>query len=127
MSRDLIDHAHRLIRATETYEVVWPRAVALLTRQALEEALADLWRYPYPGMEDASWSTQLACLDEVLDDDTLVGEIRMAWVWLSRACHHHHYELDPTAAELDRWIRQTERLVTVVAGGTDESRRDLPG
>ena len=114
MSKDLIDHAHGLIEATETLEGVWPRAVALLTRQALEEALANLWKYRYPGMEEASWSTQLACLDQVLDDDTLVADVRMAWAWLSRACHHHHYELDPTAAELDRWIQQTERFVSEV-------------
>ena len=115
MSRDLIDHAQELLEAQETLKGVWPRAVALLTRQALEEALANLWKHTYPAMVNARWSTQLACLQEVVRDDSLVADVRAAWASLSRACHHHHYELDPTAAELDRWIRQTERLVSEVS------------
>lgn len=115
MSKDLIDHAHELIGTPESLSGVWTRAVAFLTRQALEEALAGIWKSTYPRMEDARWSTQLACLDEVVSDPSLVADVRAAWASLSRACHHHHYELDPTAAELDRWIRQTERFATVVA------------
>ena len=115
MSQDLVNHAHELIGAPGTLKGVWPRAVAFVTRQALEEALAGIWKYTYPGMEDARWSTQLACLDVVVSDPSLVADIRAAWASLSRACHHHHYELEPTAAELDRWIRQTERFLAVAA------------
>ena len=118
MSEDLIDHARELIGAPEALKGLWPRAVAFLTRQALEEVLTGLWQYTYPGMEEASWSTQLACLDEVLPDQSLVAGVRTAWVSLSRACHHSHYELDPTAAELDGWIKQTERLVAVAASAS---------
>ena len=114
MSQDLVNRARRIISAPEGLTGVWPKAAALLARQALEEALANLWESTYPGMGEASWSTQLACLPEVVSDPSLVADARAAWVSLSRACHHHHYELDPTAAELERWIRQTERLVTVV-------------
>lgn len=116
MSQDLLDRARALIGAQEGLTGVWPKAVAFLTRQALEEALADIWNAHYPGMANARWSTQLACLNEILSDSSLMADVRAAWASLSRACHHHHYELDPTAAELDRWIRQTERLVAVVDG-----------
>ena len=115
MSRDLIDCARDLIEAPEALTGVWPRAVAFVTRQALEETLSEIWKHTYPGMADANWSTQLACLGEILSDPSLVADVRAAWASLSRACHHHHYELDPTAAELDRWIRQTERLVSEVS------------
>lgn len=113
MSQDLVDHARELINTPEGLSGVWPTAAAFLTRQALEEALANLWRFTHPGMEEASWSTQLACLPEVLPDHSLVLDVRSAWASLSRACHHHHYELDPTHAELERWMGQTERLITV--------------
>ena len=116
MSKDLIDHARKLIGAPEALSGVWPRAVAFLTRQALEEVLAGLWKHTYPGMDEASWSTQLACLGEVLSDPSLVADVRAAWASLSRACHHHHYELDPTSAELERWMRQTERFMTKALG-----------
>ena len=116
MSKDLVDHARELIGAPEVLSGIWPRAVAFLTRQALEEALADLWEHIYPGMEEANWSTQLACLGEVLSDPSVIADVRSAWASLSRACHHHHYELEPTAAELERWIRQTEQCMMMSRG-----------
>lgn len=118
MNRDLIDRARELITTQEGLSGVWPRAAALLTRQALEEALANLWEFTYPGMEESSWSTQLACLTEVLADPSMIADVRVAWASLSRACHHHHYELDPTAAELEGWIQQTERFVSEVGGSS---------
>ncbi len=112
MSRDLIAHARRLLDPSVPSHRYWPRAVALLTRQALEEALSDLWRNSrYPDMAKAGWSSQLSCLSEILSERNRVDDARMAWASLSRACHHHHYELDPTVAELNRWIEQTERLI----------------
>ena len=110
MTKLMLGHARRLIEGPEGPRGVWPRAAALLSRQALEEAMDQLWACTFPGMESASRATQLACLDQVLTDRTLVADIRTAWSSLSRACHHH-YELAPTAAELERCIRQTERLV----------------
>ena len=114
MSQYLVDRAREVVGTPQRWSGVWPRAAALLTRQALEEALAKLWESTYPGMEESSWSTQLACLPEVLSDPSLIAEVRSSWASLSRACHHHHYELGPTAAELERWIQQTERFVTKV-------------
>ena len=111
MSEELLHTARRLIEEPDSPEGVWPRAAALLARQALEGALDRLWADTLPGMEQATRFTQLACLGQVLNDRTLVTEVRSAWSSLSRACHHYQYELGPTAAELQRWIRQAERLV----------------
>ena len=110
MSEELLHTARRLIEEPEGPEGVWPRAAALLARQVLEGALDRLWAHTLPGMEQANRFTQLACLGQILRDGVLVTDVRSAWSSLSRACHHHHYELGPTAAELQRWIRQTERL-----------------
>lgn len=112
MTDDLLGHARSLIeRQDEGSAGVWPRAAALLTRQVLEEALDRLWMTIHPGVAGASRATQLTCLGLMITDAGLVADVRSAWASLSRACHHHHYELGPTAAELERWILQTARLV----------------
>lgn len=90
---------------------VWPRAAAFLARQALEDALDRTWRRLLPGMDRASRASQLACLAFASPDPELAWAVRSAWHWLSRACHHHQYELAPTAPELDHWISQVEMLV----------------
>jgi hypothetical protein len=40
---------------------------------------------------------------------------RRAWTALSRAGHHHAYELSPTAAELGTWLESVDVLVRFVA------------
>ena len=93
----------------------WARAVALLTRQALEDALDDLWRARNLEMDRVSARAQLLCLAAYLKDDDLSSEVRHAWGTLSRACHHHPYELAPTAGELRLWLDVTRSLVGRVA------------
>ncbi len=103
MARQLLD------RPEEGAAGVWPRAAALLGRQALEQFLADLWRQRAPGTEQASMRAQLACLSSYLDEET-AGRVAYAWGALSDACHQHPYELAPTASELRRWLQAVERL-----------------
>lgn len=88
---------------------VWSRAAALLARQALEASLNELWHQRHPGVEEASTRCQLLCLPAYLDDE-LAGEIGHVWAALTRACHHHPYELAPTAEELERWMNTVETL-----------------
>ncbi len=97
----------------------WTRAAALLARQALEEALGDLWRRLAPGVEEAPFRAQLICLRGSVDERELAARAEYLWWALSRACHHHPYELDPTADEVAGW---TDEVATVVA-----RLRDVPG
>lgn len=90
---------------------LWPRAVALLGRQALEQGLDDLWSAVARPVKDVSRHAQLLCLGEYLPNQELVSDVRHAWHGLSHACHHHAYELPPTADELARWLDAVERLV----------------
>ena len=90
----------------------WPRAAALLARQALEQGMDDYWRAAAPRAIGASRRAQLLCLDAFLTDEELVGEVRHAWHGLSRACHHQVYELSPTAIELERWLDAVDALLT---------------
>ncbi|MEA2826779.1 MAG: hypothetical protein QOG43_1218 [Actinomycetota bacterium] len=89
----------------------WARAVALLARQSLEEALDELWRVRGVDLSAISARAQLLCLRAYLDDDKLAAEVGYTWGALSRACHHHPYELTPTTDELARWVATTRALV----------------
>ena len=98
---ELLSEAERLLttRATDL-RGTWPRAVALLTRQALEQTLDDLWRWKAPGAERASCRAQLLCLGSYIGDEALAQEVRYAWAVLSRACHHQPYEVGATVEDL---------------------------
>ena len=93
---------------------LWPRAAALLGRQALEVALARLWTLTAPGLERTSARCQLLCLGTMLGDRELAGRVSATWSGLSRACHHRVYELAPTAAELAAWLSTVDVLAARV-------------
>ena len=102
---ELLDLAHDVLEH-EDFELLgtWPRAVALLGRQSLETGLDELWDRSLPQMKTTSRWTQTACLDQFVRDAELSNGVREAWGSLSRACHHHQFELSPTASELERWL-----------------------
>ena len=83
---------------------LWPRTAAVLGRQAIEGALRDFWRRREPGLERCNNHVQLLCLVAYLGNRELAQETSAAWSALSRACHHHPYELSPTAGELRVWL-----------------------
>jgi hypothetical protein len=97
------------------YAGVWPRAAALLARQALELAMAALWaaRPQAAGLAGCSMRSQLLCLTAYLDQHTATRTAYLSAA-LSRACQHHSYELAPTAAELARWLTEAADLVTLM-------------
>jgi hypothetical protein len=98
---------------------IWPRVAALLARQALEAAMAELWasRRQAAEMSRCTMRSQLLCLTAYLDPGTAS---RAAYVFaaLSRACHYHSYELAPTAAELTGWLDQAAQIVTQLQTAT---------
>jgi hypothetical protein len=114
-SMQFLQQARALIRAPEAGHAdlggTWPRAVALLARQALEQGLDDFWSACAPRVRGASRRSQLLCLGAYLHDDGVVSGVRYAWHGLSRACHHQVYELPPTATELDRWLDAVDALL----------------
>ena len=93
----------------------WPRASALLTRQALEQALDAYWRLRQPAVAD-SYAAQpkLLCLPTYLDEP-LARRAHHAWVALSNACHIGSYDLDPTADELEGWMNAVADVIAAVA------------
>jgi hypothetical protein len=95
----------------------WPRASALLARQALEVALDEVWasRPGTRGLAQCSMRTQLLCAAAYLDPD-LAATVSWTWSGLSEACHHHGYDLAPTAAELNGWMDVAGHLIEQVGG-----------
>lgn len=91
----------------------WPRATAILTRQALEETIDTLWAGPAAGMADGTWKAKLTCLPNYLDPD-LARRARHTWYALTAACHAHPYQLAPTLAELHGWIADVEAVASTL-------------
>jgi hypothetical protein len=92
---------------------IWPRAAALLARQAIEAAMADLWasQRQAADLSGSAMRSQLLCLTAYLDRGT-ARRVAYLLAALSQACHYHPYELAPTAAELVGWLDETSQLVT---------------
>ena len=108
---ELLAEAQRLLTSrADDLRGTWPRAVALLTRQALEQTLDDLWRWKAPGTQLASRRAQLLCLGPYIGDEALAQEVRYAWAALSRACHHHPYEVGVGTEELEGLSQTATRL-----------------
>ncbi len=120
---DLLAQARTLLtRATPKTAGLWPRAAALLARQAIEAALTDLWQSKNLALTSCSTHAQLLCLREYLGDPDLAGQAAQAWGAMSRACHHHPYELAPVAGELEGWMATAERLAASrPANGTPQA------
>lgn len=118
----LVKQARKLVaNATPGTAGLWPRAAALLARQALETAMDQLWHARASGVEQLSARGQLTCLPEYLRDAPLAGEVAFTWSALSHACHHHAYEMGPTAQELEASFAVVDRLVKrlLAAAGTN--------
>ncbi len=111
-ARELLTAARDLVeRRDEDLAGLWPRAAALAARRALEEGLDALWAARAPGLERASARAQLACLPSYLQPRELADDVAYAWTVLSDACHHHPYEVGPTAQELRVRMDVVERLL----------------
>jgi hypothetical protein len=123
-SEDLLAAARGLVEHPDVGTAgVWPRAAALLARQALEQAMAGLWagQPEAAGLSGGTMRSQLLCLTAYVDQDVATRAAYLSAA-LSRACHYHPYELAPTASELTRWLNDTADLVTVLQSRADSRR-----
>ena len=88
----------------------WPRAVAILCRQALEGSVEELWRSRGVNLGWANERAQMLCLPAFLGDPDLAARAYAAWSSLSRACHQHAYDLSPTGGELAGWLETVDEV-----------------
>lgn len=107
----LLEEAGALLgRADAATAGLWPRVSALLALLALEASVRQLWQSHALEFSGGSLRTELICLRSYLDDAPLASRTAHAWSALRRACHHHPYELAPTASELRTWLEVVAEL-----------------
>jgi hypothetical protein len=105
----LLDYADQLLDGAFDLGARGPRTAALLARSALEDWLDE---------QSASWSSPALGFPTIRSKvvalasirDAAVGEqVRRVWHGLSRAVHHHAYELQPSVAEIRHLLVRGER------------------
>jgi hypothetical protein len=94
---------------------VWSRAAALLARQAFEIGLDEHWRGRRVALDRLATRPQLICLSAYLPNRDVAVRAIHAWAALSRACHHHPYELAPSAGELRGWLDAVDEVLAALA------------
>lgn len=120
--------AHTMLeRGSDVTAGRWPRAAALLARQALEEQVARWCSELSPEVAHVSRRAQLLCLSSVVEPG-FARDAAHVWSALSNACHHHAYELPPTADELRGWFEVVDRLIatTDADAGPPPAAQDEP-
>ena len=113
MTADYLAAADQLLRTVVPgASGTWPRACAWLLRLELEAALDGFWGRVRPEIATATRAQRPKLLMLSAYTGPEVAR-RVSYVWgaLSRAGHHHHYELGITAAEL---LRLRDELVVLV-------------
>lgn len=108
---ELLRVARALCESREWQTTFWStRAVAFLTRQALETWLAEYWAATSPAVAALrSRRAQFLLLNDRLPpEDVVLGHA--TWDHLSDACHHKLFELEPSREQAYRWIAQAERF-----------------
>lgn len=92
---------------------IWARAAAMLVRQALECLVGDRLDQRAMGARSANFRVQFLCLAWVGGNPDLAGRLSCTWAALSRANHHHGYELPPTETELRGWMTVAREALEV--------------
>jgi hypothetical protein len=109
---ELLGYAEQVLDGTVTLGARGPRTAALLARRAFEDWLDEL---------SAPWSTQVVSDRPPTTSSKLValgafqgmelGErAKRVWHGLSRAVHHHAYELQPSAVEIRHLVGQVRAV-----------------
>lgn len=95
------------------------RGGAALARQAIELSLEEFWAIRSMPMRYASSRGQFLALRLYFPDPLVTTEGYVTWALLSRACHHHPYELQPTRDEVLAWVEAAERFHGLLQGASD--------
>jgi hypothetical protein len=105
----LLDHADRLLDGSVALGARATRVAALLARSAFEDWLDSQSPWAATMPKPASAKAKLAVLG-VLDDTDLGERAKRVWYGLSRVCHHHSYELQPSPHEVRQLVADVRQL-----------------
>lgn len=112
---DLLDATARLLATTSLPLGARTRAAALLARRALESSVDEALRRAGARPDRASLSGRMLALPALIDDEALARRAFATWHALSEACHHHGYELPPSADELASRVHTVRQVVAALA------------
>ena len=115
----LLDYADGVLDGTIDLGPRAARTAALLARLALEDWLTEQSASWWAASEKApTMNSKLVVLGR--NQGAEKGEhARRVWHSLSRAVHHHAYELQPSAAEVRHLVGQVRALGNVDTGALD--------
>ncbi|MFE0021474.1 hypothetical protein [Amycolatopsis sp. NPDC059021] len=91
------------------------RSAAFLARQAIEGMVTTSCQALGVSIGRAHMRSKIIVIS-ALSGDEMGARADLAWAALCQACHHHAYELTPTADAIARWIGQIEAILLEVAG-----------
>lgn len=94
------------------------RMVCWLLRSVLEEACHELAAAQGADLGSCSTRATLICLRALYDETVprLADDAESAWLRLSRAVHHHAYELSPTLSEVQELADTVVGVVQFTVG-----------
>ena len=105
---ELLGYAEQVLDGKVSLGGRGPRTAALLARRAFEDWLdeqSSSWSSEIVSDRPPTTSSKLVALG-ALKGSELGEHAKRAWYGLSRAVHHHAYELQPTVAEVRQLVQQ---------------------
>jgi hypothetical protein len=105
----LLDYAEDLLDGTVTLGVCGPRVAALLARRAFEDWLDERSPWAAASAKRPTTTSKLVVLGSLHGID-IGNRAKRIWHGLSRACHRHSYELQPSAAEVRELLAAVRAL-----------------
>jgi hypothetical protein len=95
-----LEYARAILDGERAATPGWTRIAAFLIRQALEAEIETYCRQLVAAMPHPVRTRSRLAVLHALDPTDFHRTAEYAWNALSRACHHHAYELAPTLSEL---------------------------
>ena len=95
-----LEHARAILDGDRAATPSWTRIAAFLIRQALEAEVESYCLQLVGSLQHPVRMRSRLTVLHALDPTEFHRTAEYAWNALSRACHHHAYELAPTLSEL---------------------------
>lgn len=113
--------AERLMRGSGSVGHQSLRMVCWLLRSVIEGSYRELVSAQGEDLGSSSNRSALICLRALYDESApeLADDAEAAWTRLSRAVHHHAYELSPTLSEVEDLMRQVTHVAQFAARQAD--------
>lgn len=112
---DLVTYAEQVLDGTVELGARGPRTAALLARRAFEEWLDEIsawWSTEVGSDRPPTTMSKLVAL-EILLGREVSERAKRAWHGLSRAVHHHAYELQPSVGEVRMLVHEVRAVCRV--------------